>query len=71
MFPKSIGDAVFEEVNDRGTERGGIPERYLQIGKRIQESEEKTSTAVDQSPTAVGVIYEESKLEIGDVVTQE
>ena len=32
------------------------------------ESEEKTSTAVDQSTTELGVIYEEGELQIDDVV---
>ena len=63
----NIRDAVLESLLQNSEERG-IAELYHRLGERMLESEEKTSTAVDQSTTELGVIYEENNLEIDDVV---
>ena len=57
-----------ERVYYRNSEEGSITELYHRLGERMLETEEKTSTPVDQSTTELGVIYEEGELQIDDVV---
>ena len=57
-----------ERVYYRNSEEGSITELYHRLGERMLETEEKTSTPVDQSTTELGVMYEESKLKIDIVV---
>ena len=67
VLPK-ICEMRCERVYYRNSEESGITELYHRLGERVLESEEKTSTAVDQSTTELGVIYEENNLEVDDVV---
>ena len=67
VLPK-ICEMRCERVYYRNSEEGSITELYHRLGERMLETEEKTSTPVDQSTTELGVMYEESKLKIDIVV---